>query len=1121
MRRARAALFFSIPFAMVVSMAGVLGASPASAAATDVVINEVMYHPLSDLDTDDFLELANPGSTAVDLSGWTFSGITLTLPAGTTIAAGGYLVVARDAARFQATYGFAPAAVYGGNLSNSGETIALTDAGGATVDSVSYLDLDAWPTKADGTGPSLELIDPTLDNDDPLNWAASTAALGSTPGAANSVRHSGLGPRITDVSATPNTPAANQAVTVTATITGLTSATVRYRTDFAAEQSVSMTSAGGGVYTATIPGAAAGHLVRYRIEASNANGTSRVPRQDDTIVYKGVVAQDGVSTAIPEFQWFIADADYNAIIANPTADISRSAVLAYDGTVYDNVTVSIRGQGSQDTPKPNWKFEMPQGHDLDMPGLLPEPVDEFAMQADWSDVAHGRSLLSFESFRMAGVINANVFPVRTQRNGQFQGVYNYLELFDGTWQDREGYSDDQFFKANINAFDSTVPLADRRFEKKNPDDGDYTPLQGLLNGIALTGNAQHDYMAANTDVPQMINYAAVTAILDHVDSSTKNFYVAQDADTGRWSILPWDLDHTLGNHCCFVNSDFVTPAEPGDRTNDIMDAIFATPAWRDMYFRRLRTLVDQILATGKLEGVYDTKVGPAQPDIALDFAKWPYKSSQTYSQQRSQLFKAIAARRTVFNTDSRVPADQPAAPNIVIDEIQHSPTGGGDAEFLELYNPSDTAIDLSGWSISDGIGLTVQPGTVILPKSTMTFVANDPTFRTTYGSTIFVGGRYTGGLSGGETLTLKRDDGSVADQVTYGGAGWPAPTAGQSLELVNPAADNNYGASWALSAGQGSPGAVNGGSVDATAPGAPGIGTATAGSASATVTWTAPGSDGGSPLTGYQVRVLDSTGTQVGALQPAGAGVTSLTVSGLTNGTAYRFQVAATNSVGTGAYSATSNAVTPTGAVTAPGAPTIGNVSPGNASATVRWTAPASTGGAAITGYQVRVVNAAGSQVGTLRSAGSGATSLVVTGLTNGTAYRFQVAATNSAGTGAYSALSSAVTPTGGTATVPGAPVIGTPAQGARGGALTATARWTPPTSTGGSPITGYQVSALRMSSSSANASVLSTTTSNVGASVRQRAFTLAAGNYRFQVVAVNAVGASAPSARSANVVPR
>jgi len=106
-----------------------------------------------------------------------------------------------------------------------------------------------------------------------------------------------------------------------------------------------------------------------------------------------------------------------------------------------------------------------------------------------------------------------------------------------------------------------------------------------------------------------------------------------------------------------------------------------------------------------------------------------------------------------------------------------------------------------------------------------------------------------------------------------------------------------------------------GSTPEPTVPGAPTIGTATAGNAQATVSFTAPASDGGSAITLYTVT------SSPGGLMGTGS-ASPITVTGLTNGTAYTFTVRATNAVGMGAASAASNSVTPTAPTTAPAAPT-------------------------------------------------------------------------------------------------------------------------------------------------------------------------------------------------------
>ena len=211
----------------------------------------------------------------------------------------------------------------------------------------------------------------------------------------------------------------------------------------------------------------------------------------------------------------------------------------------------------------------------------------------------------------------------------------------------------------------------------------------------------------------------------------------------------------------------------------------------------------------------------------------------------------------------------------------------------------------------------------------------------------------------------------------------------------------------------------------AVVPGAARTVTATAGNASATVSWLAPlPVANAAPVTGYVVRTFTGAGTTPIRTTTVG-NLTSTVIGTLTNGTAYTFDVAAVNSVGTGAFSARSTSVTPR---TVPGAPTIGTPTAANASATVRWTAPAATGGSAITGYRVRAF--AGTTLARTQAVTGAVTSALVTGLTNGTAYTFDVAATTAAGTGAASARSAAVTPR--TEFVAPTVTARTPASGAR-----------------------------------------------------------------------------------------
>lgn len=142
------------------------------AADTDVVLNELYYHPPSGHVSEEFIELYNKGIQAVDLSGWQFTaGVKITFASGMTLEPGGYLVISPSweatAARYTITN---VTGNYTGHLSNSGEKVELSDQWGTVIDQVDYSDLPPWPVAPDGEGPSLERVNPNLPGNDPANW---------------------------------------------------------------------------------------------------------------------------------------------------------------------------------------------------------------------------------------------------------------------------------------------------------------------------------------------------------------------------------------------------------------------------------------------------------------------------------------------------------------------------------------------------------------------------------------------------------------------------------------------------------------------------------------------------------------------------------------------------------------------------------------------------------------------------------------------------------------------------------------------------------------------------------------------------------------------------------------
>jgi parallel beta-helix repeat protein len=264
--------------------------------------------------------------------------------------------------------------------------------------------------------------------------------------------------------------------------------------------------------------------------------------------------------------------------------------------------------------------------------------------------------------------------------------------------------------------------------------------------------------------------------------------------------------------------------------------------------------------------------------------------------------------------------------------------------------------------------------------------------------------------------------------------------------------------------------------------------TAVPANAAATLTFAPPASSNGSAITGYIVTAY--VGGVARVVRVFDSIATTAFMGALVNGKTYVFEVAARNAVGVGPRSKSSAPIT-VGAPTTPRSP---QAMPGNAAVTVRFAAPASNSGSAITAYLVTpyVANVALKA----RVFKPISTSGTVTGLANAKTYAFKVAAKNARGTSTQSSATSVTV---------GAPTAPTHVTDRRSGG-SATTRWRSPSTDNGSAIIGYRIRVFRAGVFQRDIHFGSTATSETVAGLQS------GDAYAFRITAQNARGFGPPS---------
>jgi len=659
-----------------------------------------------------------------------------------------------------------------------------------------------------------------------------------TPGAQNLGGAIVPGPGVANVAHTPNLPLDNDNLLVTAkvfpTANPLAGVTLFYRVMFNAEVGVPMFddgahgdgTAGDGIYGASIPAGAStsGQMVRYYVRAlDNGGNVSRLPVFTDpasTAEYFGTVVNPNyVTSALPVVHLF---APASVLQPGPTttqvgadSNAGGRVSLFFDGEFYDNVFMFLRGNTTAGYNKKSHRIRFNDEHKfrhLEPGGRL----QSTSFVADYPDPTYMRQGLSYWLCDEIGASSPFYAPYRLQLNGQFYQLANHNDVHGEEFLERVGYDPNG---ALYNAAGTIQPsgFSTGGFEKKTRRWEGNTDYVQLANAIAesLTVAQRRTNIFDRLDLPQVISYMVAARFVHENDDVWANMSIYHDNDgDDRWRIIPFDLNLSWG--AAFMDSGEYSgiqvtndnlksfplygssqaiPSSGGANWNRLYDVIFSVPQTREMFLRRMRTVLDEFVrppGTVTTNSIAYQKVIAWRNKIAVEAALdrawwgWPNKGGQCNFDPGINLTNGVNSLLTDFldnrrrhfygkhsvtntalpigifkTTNAGIPLGQPTNAVLTMVAWDYNPVSGNqDEEYVQLTNSNSFAVDISNWELDGGIHFKFQKGTVVPANSSVYVSPNIRAFqgRTTGprgGQGLFVLGPYGGHLNAwGESLAL-------------------------------------------------------------------------------------------------------------------------------------------------------------------------------------------------------------------------------------------------------------------------------------------------------------------------------------------------------------------------------
>ena len=365
-------------------------------------------------------------------------------------------------------------------------------------------------------------------------------------------------------------------------------------------------------------------------------------------------SEDGDRTSsLPRYELRIAPKDLRELERNIEGDRLRPATFTAKGKPYE-VKVRLRGSWARSWPKKSFKIFFEEGKGF-------EDNECLNLNTGWRDPAFVREPLAYHIYSACGVPASRAQMVELHVNGAFHGLYVEVEQPEKPFLKRHRLAGAALYKAN-----SDRNWSDQRnlgseevfashYEKETRKKDGWRDLQTFCRDLAAANDDVLAFFSKNVDLDEYINYLAAGVLVQNWDCLNKNHFLVHDSTgSGKWLVVPWDLDRTLGDHWRGGFNAVEVPVFLGKRElpgptgwNRLADAFFSDKTLRMRFLDRLEALLTQEFKTEKLFPFVDQFAAAIGPLAAQDRRRWPSEARE-FQHGIRELKDVIQRRREVL-----------------------------------------------------------------------------------------------------------------------------------------------------------------------------------------------------------------------------------------------------------------------------------------------------------------------------------------------------------------------------------------------------------------------------------------------------------------------------------------